>query len=567
MLIALLFTSMSFSQIVIDKDLYSENKTFTHQELILKYIKLQKEHPKTCKLINYGETDCGKPLHLFVINNLGIFDPSKIARNQQNVLLINNAIHPGEPCGVDASVKVAREWLREKSLPNMVVAIIPMYNIGGAQNRSCCSRANQNGPLEYGFRGNARNLDLNRDFIKMDSDNAKTFVKIFRDWDPDVFLDTHTSNGADYQHTMSLITTQINKLNPKLRSLVKNKFNTPLFSQMLEVGYPMVPYMHMMGKTPKEGIFDYLETPRYSTGYAAQFDCIGFVSEAHMLKPYKDRVLSTYQLIVKLTNITSNLGIELYNTRNIAKQHTAHSNLLPHNYSLDTTKFQQINFMGYAAKYKPSLISGQDRLYYDRQAPYTTRIKYYNTYQAKDTIRKPEYYIIPQSWREVIERFKLNKVSMISLKQDSSILVSVDYIDSFETVSKPYEGHYLHYNTTLTSKEMIVNFSRGDWLVKTGEFTDRFVMETLESSHRDSYFNWNFFDEILMQKEWFSSYVFEDKAVEILAEDPELRSLFEQKKSEDLNFAKNANQQLYFIYKHSQFYEKTHMRVPIFKIF
>ena len=93
-----------------------------------------------------------------------------------------------------------------------MIVIIPVYNVGGALNRGSYSRANQNGPEAYGFRGNARNLDLNRDFIKCDSRNARSFNRLFNQWKPDVFVDTHTSNGADYQYVMTLISTQKDRL-------------------------------------------------------------------------------------------------------------------------------------------------------------------------------------------------------------------------------------------------------------------------------------------------------------------------------------------------------------------
>ena len=85
---------------------------------------------------------------------------------------------------------------------------IPVYNVDGALSRQDTSRVNQNGPEAFGFRGNARHLDLNRDFIKADSLNARTFAQVFTRWDPDVMVDTHTSNGADYQHVVTLIATQ-----------------------------------------------------------------------------------------------------------------------------------------------------------------------------------------------------------------------------------------------------------------------------------------------------------------------------------------------------------------------
>ena len=87
-------------------------------------------------------------------------------------------------------------------------------------NRSSNSRANQNGPNEYGFRGNAQNLDLNRDFIKMDTENSFTFAKIFHDLNPDVFVDNHVSNGADYQYVLTYISSLRQRLAPSLSTII-----------------------------------------------------------------------------------------------------------------------------------------------------------------------------------------------------------------------------------------------------------------------------------------------------------------------------------------------------------
>ncbi len=550
------------------EDIYQDNRTFTHKELILKYMRLEKEFPGQCKLLNAGEVDCGRHLHTFVINKNGQFSPDSIDRTKETVLLINNAIHPGEPCGVDACVKMARTWLREGKIPDkLTLVIIPMYNIGGGTNRSCCSRANQNGPDEYGFRGNARNLDLNRDFIKMDSKNAFSFVEIFRQWDPNVFVDTHTSNGADYQHVMTLITTQTDKLG-HLGKYVKEEMTPVLYKNMSKSGYDMVPYMHGIGKTPDEGIQDYLETPRYSTGYAAQFNCIGYVTEAHMLKPYKERVEATYEFLQILGTFMSSNSKELIAKRDKARYMSeAATKVHPINYELDTTVYDSILFKGYTAKYKTSEVTGQQRLYYDRDASYEKYIPYYNTYQASQVIEIPKYYIVPQAWKEVIQRLELNKVEMHKLEKDDYAYVRADYIVNYETSPKPYEGHYLHKNVELESKNVRVKLYAGDVLVYPKGDAKRFVIETLDARCVDSYFNWNFFDEILMQKEWFSPYVFEDKAVNMLKENPELKSTFEEKKKNDPEFAKSAWAQLYFLYTQSDNYESSHNRLPVYKVF
>src|SRR5690606_29098838 len=175
----------------------------------------------------------------------------------------------GEPEGIDASMMLIRDLLIKDAVPdNVVLCFIPVYNIDGMLNRGV-SRVNQNGPEQYGFRGNRQNLDLNRDFIKTDSRNSQTFQEIFNRWDPDVFIDNHASNGADYQYVMTLIDTQPDKLNTILADYMLKNYTQELYNRMEGEGYRLVPYVDSRGETPESGIVSFLENPRYSTGYAA----------------------------------------------------------------------------------------------------------------------------------------------------------------------------------------------------------------------------------------------------------------------------------------------------------
>src|SRR5687767_1190381 len=166
------------------------------------------------KMEPMGATDAGFPLHLVLLSADQDFNISSLKRKRKSIILINNGIHPGEPDGIDASMLLARDLAEgQKKLPaNVVLAVIPVYNIGGTLNRSSFYRIDQNGPEQFGFRGNSQNLDLNRDFIKSDSKEARSFAQIFHLLDPDVLVDNHVSNGADFQHVMTLLASQHNKL-------------------------------------------------------------------------------------------------------------------------------------------------------------------------------------------------------------------------------------------------------------------------------------------------------------------------------------------------------------------
>ncbi|NND95589.1 MAG: hypothetical protein HKN45_12060, partial [Flavobacteriales bacterium] len=282
--ILLLFNILVYLGLASQIDLYyEENYSLSHEETIDAYEFLADTYLK-CEFREIGPSDSGRPIHLFTVGS---------KNDRKPTILILNAIHPGEPCGVDASIMFIENLLRSDSpvLDRIKIAIIPMYNVGGAISRECCTRANQQGPIEQGFRGNAQYLDLNRDFIKADSRNALTFQRAFQELKPSILVDTHTSNGADYPYTMTLIHSQSDMIDPHLASAYSNSMVAELYDRMQD-HYPMTPYMNLIGRTPEEGIRDFQDWPRYSTGYAGLFNCYGFTTEAHMLKPYRDRVLA-----------------------------------------------------------------------------------------------------------------------------------------------------------------------------------------------------------------------------------------------------------------------------------
>lgn len=552
-----------FSQ---ENEPYLSNKSYTFEGAISAYKSLAAQNPKTSRYLEMGSSDYGLPMPLFIMNSSGDF--SKKSLQSKPVILINNAIHAGEPCGVDACIKLSKELLKAPGLlpKNCVIAIIPIYNIGGAHNRNCCSRANQNGPEQYGFRGNAKNLDLNRDFIKADSKNSLAFYAIFHYLKPVIFVDTHTSNGADYQHTMTLITSQLNKMNPTLASFIKHKLNPFLFDAMKKGGYPMVQYMNTKTEIPDDGIVDYLETPRYSTGYTNLFQTIGFVTEAHMLKPFPARVEATYTFLKKLIEFTDQHHEEILANRLKAMKEDEALEKVSLNWVLDTNVYDTIPFLGYAARYKKSEVTGIDRLYYDQTSPYSKYIKYYNTYLPVDEVKTPHYYIIPQQWESVVRLLRMNEVPVYALNAPTNLSVEGYEILTYETTKSAYEGHYLHSNIKVKSHQKILPYRKGDFVVPVRNTKLRFIVETLEPHAVDSYFAWNFFDATLQQKEWFSAYVFEDEAAEMLKNDPALKAEFEKKRANEPEFAASDFAQLYFLYKRSPNYEPTVNLYPITRL-
>lgn len=573
-ILACVFISCDLSKYKLNKEYDFETvfeksggtQTPTYSEII-KYYKELDAAFTSIELKEFGLTDSGEPLHLAIFNPSENFNLEEVRENY-TIILINNGIHPGESDGIDATMMLFRDLAQDSiTIPkNTIIATIPIYNIGGALNRNSTSRVNQNGPEEYGFRGNARNYDLNRDFIKADTKNTRSFNEIFHKVKPDIFVDTHVSNGADYQYTLSHLFTQHNKLGGELGAYLNDKMMPSLQASLWENEWDITPYVNVHNEVPDKGFTQFMDTPQYSTGYAALWNTLGLMIETHMLKPYKKRVNGTYRTLRSIIDIAERDREKIKDLRARAQRKYLTERFYPVNYKVDSTNVSKLQFKGYEGEKINSEVTGSSRLKYDRKKPYRKEIDYYNNFVSQDQIEIPRAYIIPQGWWNVIEILQSNKVEMTKFNRDTTMLVEIYYIDDYKTSPNPYEGHYPHYDTKIKSKKDSIKFRKGDFYIKSFQPSVRYLLETLEPTAPDSFFNWNFFDTVLQQKEGFSSYVFEDLAKDLLDKDPNLNEEFEQMKKSDSEFSKDPDAQLNWLYKKSGNLEKAYLRYPVFRV-
>lgn len=560
---ALIFPLLGLAQ-------WDGNLTPTYPELIQIYENWDRDH-KEIELYQMGESDTEFPIYLVILNGAGDSLQTFQKAKAKTTILINNAIHAGEPDGVNACLLWIEEWIKKgkktKDLP--LIAIIPAYNVGGMMNRSSSSRANQDGPEEYGFRGNAQNLDLNRDFIKMDSKNMHTFAKIYHGLDPDVFVDTHVSNGADYQYTLTLIHSMKERMAPGMYQLFSQKYIPNLTETLKKKGWDWSPYVETKGETPESGIQAFNDLPRYAQGYGTLFNALSITVETHMLKPFPKRVQATKDYLDFLFHWSQSAAQGIEGAREQAKLANQHavSGTFKFNYQLTEQKDSML-FKGYDFGYKPSEISGKNRLFYDRSKPYAKYIPYYKTYQSHDSVQIPKGYIVSREVHAVIERLKANGIQFTEIDSSFTKKVHTIRILDFESGTKPYEGHYLHRKTKSVEQEDEVRIPEGSIWIPCDQDKLNFIVSVLEPRCEDSYFAWNLLDSYIQEKEYFSAYVFEDEAAQFLKENPSLRELLEKKKASYPEFAKSAEAQLFFVYQNSQRFEKkTFNRLPIYKVY
>ena len=547
------------------------NQTTTWEQCIDFYQALATRFPKVLRWFEIGLSDCGQPIHAGVVTRDGVFDRAALQRAARPVFFNNNGIHPGEPEGIDACMALVRDFCtqprRLAELGHTVFLFIPVYNVDGCRNRGVMARVNQVGPEVYGFRGNDRGLDLNRDFIKADSLAAQGFNRFFTEWDPDVMVDTHTSNGADYAYTMTLIHTQTDKLGAGLGAYLRDEMLPAIYPAMAQRGWPTCPYVHPVQDSPEQGIAHMLDVPRFSTGYAALHDTVGFMPETHMLKPFADRYAATRALVEVVLALTVRDGAKIRALRQSSRLEATRRQQWPVAWRIDHATPSSFRFKGFKAVHTTSRLGHYLRLAYDRSQPWERDIAVYDRCVPEVMVDAPRAYLVPQAWREVIERLLWNGVRLQRAERDHARSAQVYRIESLRTRPTAFEGHMFHDGMTLSTHEETVMVHAGDCIVALDQPRARYAVETLEPQAHDSFFRWGFFNSLLEKKERYSDYLFEDTAFELLRDEPQLRQDFEDWKAHNPALLSDQKCVLDFLFTRSQRYrEPQWKRYPVARL-
>jgi hypothetical protein len=347
---------------------------------------------------------------------------------------------------------------------------------------------------------------------------------------------------------------------------MKEIFVPGLYELMAGTPYEMIPYVNYVISSPENGITGYDDLPRYSTGYASLFNTIGFMTENHAYKEFPDRVRSVYLFMVSLLRMTHDHAGSIGELREQAMKEAAEQTSFYLSWELDTSRCDKLTFKGYRLKTRQGALTGARQEYYDRDDPYTMEIPYYNYYKPVDSVEKPATYIIPQAWSDVTDRLELNGIRMSRLDRDTVIRVTAYYISGIKIGSRLYNGHYRHSGIRLGKEVQDIPFHKGDYIIPVNQPGNRYIVETLEPGAPDSFLHWNFFDPVLERREYYSPSLFEETALELLEQDPQLKETYERMMEGDPEFAQDPRAQLQYIYLNSPYAEKTYRRYPVYRL-
>jgi hypothetical protein len=339
-----------------------------------------------------------------------------------------------------------------------------------------------------------------------------------------------------------------------------------LYQEMQKGGEEMIPYVEFRDK-PEDGMYAFYDKPRFSSGYAALHHSFPFVIETHMLKPFKRRVDATYLLLEKIIRYTAEHRKEMLDARTRAQEESRRMTEYPVHWRIDLTAPQMMVFNHYGTKnsYYPTLC---DSLYcYDPENRTQRSVPYYENYLPELSVKVPEYYVIPQAYFEVIDNLRRNGVRFTRLTKDTAITGSFYRLGDFKTVPNPYENHYLHTQLGVQEELTTYPYLRGDVLVPVRQDRIQYILQTLEPQGEDSFFAWNFFDGVLMRKEYYSDYAFAPVAEEEMKKKPELALSFREYLRSDSTRNRSMSDKLEYVYYRSRFSEPYYKLYPVARIY
>jgi hypothetical protein len=493
----------------------------------------------------FGTSPEGRPLPLVVADLRGRFTAAQLAdRGEEHlVVLVQACIHAGESCGKDAGMLLLRDLaadpaLAERLLERVTLVFIPIFNVDGHERFSAWGRINQNGPEEMGWRVNAANLNLNRDYLKADTVEMRAWLAMWRAWLPDFFIDVHSTDGADYQYALTYSLETHGNLEAGLTAWTL-RYEDDLKGALAAQGWPIFPYVMLKDwADPTSGLVTSAATPRFSQGYVALQNRPGLLVEAHMLKDYATRVEVVGRLLRHSLGWLSGEAKSLRSAVAAADAFTAGPQFRAAPLALDfalTDSVRTVDFLGVGASEQVGAVTGGRWFRFDG-GPQVLPMSLQDQLAPSVRARLPEAYLLPPAWGEAIERLEAHGVVSFRLSEPVTLSVRSWRLLDPKWQERPNEGHHpVKYSVEEFGETR--TFPAGTVVVDLAQRTARVAAHLLDPQGPDALSRWGFFDAAFERVEYVESYVIEEMIPRLLAENPGWAAELEARKAASPEFA------------------------------
>lgn len=518
--------------------------------------------PDTIRLETFGTTPEGRPMIAVIAAKDGDLTPERARAAGKPIILLQAGIHPGEIEGKDAGLMLLRDFATMGRLPHLldhaVLVYIPVYSVDGHENSGPYFRINQNGPEQMGFRGQSQYLNLNRDYVKADAPETRAWLTLWNTWNPDLLIDIHTTDGADYQYDLTWYAEDPHKLPPSIAAW-QDAYAGKVMPAYEKLGHLASPYLEFRdGRDITKGIENFGSGPRFSTGYAAIRNRAGLLIETHMLKSYEVRVRGTYDVVRSVLDVVNaNPGALLKASKDAdtwaASLSSTPSASLPVTFKQDPTP-TPFTLKGFAFTQTKSDISGDIWVQYDPTKKKNYDIQNWNGLLPDVSAPLPAAWAIPPQWTDIVARLDAHAIPYTRTTVAAHVTVARDTLTQPKWADKPFEGHHMLKGMQVATANESVDLPVGTIIVRSDNADAVLALNLLDARAPDSLLQWGYLNAIFEPKEYGEPRVVEALARKMIAENPALKAEFDAKVASDPAFAGSARARLAFFFERSPWY-------------
>ena len=536
---------------------------------ILEYCRRLDHASDWIRTTRIGVSPEGRDLILVIASKRKLFTPEAALRSGLPVVLIQAGIHAGEIEGKDAGLMLLRDMAitrtEEALLDGATVLFLPIYNVDGHERFGPYNRINQNGPKEMGWRTTSRNLNLNRDFMKAETVETRAWLKLFTAWWPDLTVDLHTTDGHDFQYDVTYGYDAGPNVPEPVAAWIDRAIRERVSPAVERAGHKTGPYLQLLDDTdPSKGVDDDgVARPMFSTGYTVLQNRPSLVVEAHSLKDYKARLLSTWHMVRAILKEVNRDPSGLREAVRQSEALAARPGKVPLRFDKPATP-RQTTIKGLSYRREHSEVSGTDRIIYGTE-PKDWVLSWPVGPQVAVAVDKPKAYVIPAPWTETIETLARHGLRLLRLPEAATLEVEEYKLTEPVWAQTPFEGHHAVEFKTARLAPRTRSYPPGSVLVPMDQPGAAVAVHLLEPQSADSLVAWGFFDAIFERKEYAEAYVLEKMARDMLEKDPKLRAVFD-KALEDPAFAADPKKRLDFFYQRSPFVDERIGLYPVGRI-
>jgi hypothetical protein len=513
-------------------------------------------------MLSLGKSPEGRDIWMVIASKEKAFTPEALRRSGKATVLAQGGIHSGEIDGKDAGMMLLRDLTvggsRKGLLDRANLLFVPIFNVDGHERSSPYSRINQRGPENMGWRTNARNLNLNRDYAKLDSPEVRAMIRALNEWQPDLYLDLHVTDGVDYQYDINFGSESLPYAHsPAITRWLTQRFDPHATNLLRSMGH--IPGPLIFAKNDIDyagGIGGGASKIRFSTAYGDARHVPTILLETHSLKPYRQRVLGTYLFIVSALEAAGSGVQELRQA--IASDRARRPEKLVLAWE-EAPERDSLRIEAVESRRVVSPVTGSTVVEWTGK-PVSMDVAVVRSRPAA-TVARAKAYWIPPAWPEVIERLAIHGIRMERIDAPRTVDVEMYRLSDFK-VQELFEGR-APVTATAVAERRKETFAPGSVRVSADQPLGDLAALLLEPASPDSFFQWGFFLEVLQQTEYAEGYVMEPLARRMLEQDPKLAEEFRKKLESDAAFRGDPAARLLWFYNRTPYTDPRWKLYPV----